>query len=344
MLCREGDLLVLKEFSPDFYSRNVCPFDYDSAAECTRFKDELLGPALDADDIRLMQKWSGSCLLGRNEPQRFLLLIGTPNGGKSTFMNILEKVIGIKNVGQLRTEHLNKQFELFGFVGKTLLAGKDVPSDFLLQKSAYVIKALVGHDMLTAEKKGHSEPVPLYGDFNIGITCNADLNVRLEGDVGAWRRRMMIVRYQNQPPARRITDFDEKLLAEEGSGILKWMVDGAIMLLDDIEQTGDYMLTEGQRARVEDLLAQSDSVRHFIDQSVFRAAGGMSVTIQDLKKSYLEYCEANGWIPLSAAEVSTQIPAAMQTNLKARLRHDVGPNNTNRGYVGFRIQMGGPRP
>ena len=127
-----------------------------------------------------MQKWSGSCLLGRNEAQRFLLLIGTPNGGKSTFMNILEKVIGINNVGQLRTEHLNKQFELFGFVGKTLLAGKDVPSDFLLQKSAYVIKALVGHDMLTAEKKGHSEPVPLYGDFNIGITCNADLNVRLE--------------------------------------------------------------------------------------------------------------------------------------------------------------------
>lgn len=342
MLCREGDNLVLKQFAPEFYSRNVCPFEYDETADCPRFKQQLLGAALNLDDILLMQKWSGGCLLGRNEAQRFLLLIGTPNGGKSTFMNILERVIGIKNVGQLRTEHLNKQFELFGFVGKTLLAGKDVPSDFLLAKSAHVIKALVGHDLLTAEKKGHSEPVPLYGDFNIGITCNADLNIRLEGDLGAWRRRMMIVRYQNQPPARRITDFAERLLGEEGPGILKWMVDGAIMLLNDIEETGDYKLTEIQRARVDGLLAQSDSVRHFVDQCVF-AAAGQTITTQTLKTSYLEYCEANGWIPLSAPEVSRQIPEAMLEAHRARLRHDVGPNNSTRGYIGFRVQVGGPQ-
>jgi P4 family phage/plasmid primase-like protien len=340
MLCREGDDLVLKEFAPEFYSRNVCPFDYDETAECPRFKTELLGLALNDDDILLMQKWAGTCLLGRNEAQRFLLLLGTPNGGKSTFMNILESVIGIQNVGQLRTEHLGKQFELFGFVGKTLLAGKDVPSDFLLQKSAHVIKALVGHDLLTAEKKGHSEPVPLRGDFNLGVTCNADLNVRLEGDLGAWRRRMMIVRYDKQPPARRITDFADKLLAEEGPGILRWMVEGAISILDDIEATGDYRLTQAQRARVEGLLAQSDSVRHFVASCVV-AENGSSVTAQDLRKSYLEYCEANGWIPMPAAEVSRQLPEAMLETHRSRQRHDVGTNGTNRGYVGFKVQLEG---
>jgi P4 family phage/plasmid primase-like protien len=340
MLCREGDDLVLKGFAPEFYSRNVCPYEYDDRAECPRFKAELLGSALENDDILLMQKWAGACLLGRNEAQRFLLLLGTPNGGKSTFMDLLEKVIGIQNVGQLRTEHLGKQFELFGFVGKTLLSGKDVSSDFLLQKSAHVIKALVGHDLLSAEKKGHSEPVPLRGDFNIGITCNADLNVRLEGDLGAWRRRMMIVRYDKQPPARRITDFADKLLAEEGPGILRWMVEGAILLLDDIEAIGDYRITQGQRSRVEGLLAQSDSVRHFVAGCVV-AENGSSVTVQDLRRSYLEYCEANGWIPMPAAEVSRQLPEAMLETHRSRQRHDVGTNGTNRGYVGFRVQLEG---
>lgn len=340
MLCREGDDLVLKEFSPDFYSRNVCPYEFDENAECPRFKAELLGSALENDDITLMQKWSGACLLGRNQAQRFLLLLGTPNGGKSTFMNILESVIGIQNVAQLRTEHLGKQFELFGFVGKTLLAGKDVPADFLLQKSATIIKSLVGHDLLTAEKKGHSEPVPLRGDFNVGVTCNADLNVRLEGDLGAWRRRMMIVKYEKQPPARRITDFAEKLLAEEGPGILRWMVEGSIMLLDDIEQTGDYRLTQKQRARVEGLLAQSDSVRHFVDSCVV-AQKGSTVTVQELKKSYLNYCENNGWIPMPASEVGRQLPQAMLEVHHSRERHDLGPKETLRGYAGVMIHFGG---
>lgn len=340
MLCREGDDLVLKEFSPDFYSRNVCPYKFDENAECPRFKAELLGSALENDDITLMQKWSGACLLGRNQAQRLLLILGMPGGGKGTFMNILEGVIGIQNVAQLRTEHLGKQFELFGFVGKTLLAGKDVPSDFLLQKSATIIKSLVGHDLLTAEKKGHSEPVPLRGDFNVGVTCNADLNVRLEGDLGAWRRRIMIVKYEKQPPARRIAYFDEKLLAEEGPGILRWMVEGSIMLLDDIEATGDYRLTQGQRARVDGLLAQSDSVRLFVTGCVV-AENGSSVTVQDLRKSYLEYCEANGWIPMPAAEVSRQLPEAMLETHRSRQRHDLGTNGTNRGYFGFTVRLEG---
>lgn len=340
MLCREGDELVLREFSPEFYSRNMCPYEFDENAVCPRFQEELLGNALSQDDIVLMQKWAGSCLLGRNEAQRFLLLLGTPNGGKSTFMNVLEKVIGLKNVAQLRTEHLGKQFELFGFVGKTLLAGKDVPADFLLQKSASIIKSLVGHDMLTAEKKGHSEPVPLWGDFNIGVTCNADLNVRLEGDLGAWRRRMMIVKYEKQPPARRITDFAEKLLAEEGPGILRWMVEGAVMLLDDISDRGDYVLTEEQRARVERLLAQSDSVRHFVDSCVRDQAGSV-VTVDELKKAYLRYCAENAWIPLPASEVARQLPEAMLAIRQRRQRNDIGMNRSLRGYSDVTIQIGG---
>ena len=340
MLCFEGDDLVLKTFSPEYYSRNVCPFEYDENAECPRFKEELLGIALDADEILLMQKWAGACLLGRNMAQRFLMMLGTPNGGKSTFMNVLESVIGIQNVVQLRTEHLGNRFELYGFVGKTLLTGKDVPSDFLLSKSAHVIKALVGHDLLSAEKKGHCEPVPLKGDFNLGITCNADLNIRLEGDLGAWRRRMMVVRYERAAPARRVADFADRLLAEEGAGILRWMVEGAIALLDDIKETGDYRLTDAQKRRVDVLLAQSDSVRHFVQHCVVIDKGSQ-VAAQDLKRSYLEYCEVNGWIPMPANEVSSQLPDAMLETHRCRLRHDLGPNNTQRGFAGVRIQTEG---
>ncbi len=76
MICFEGDDVVLRSFHPDFLSRNKCPFAFDPTAECPRFKQELLGTALDEDDARLLQKWAGGVLLGRNAAQRLLLLLG----------------------------------------------------------------------------------------------------------------------------------------------------------------------------------------------------------------------------------------------------------------------------
>ena len=39
--------------------------------------------------------------------------------------DIIERVIGTHNVTQLRVLHLEDRFEIAGFVGKTLLTGRD---------------------------------------------------------------------------------------------------------------------------------------------------------------------------------------------------------------------------
>ena len=95
MIVAEDGQVLLKTFHPDYRSRNMCPFEYDPYAECPKFRQELLGGALDMDDRKLLQKWAGSVLLGRNSAQRILLLTGTAGGGKSTVMSILEKTIGM---------------------------------------------------------------------------------------------------------------------------------------------------------------------------------------------------------------------------------------------------------
>ena len=338
MLCFEGDALHLKTFSPDYRSRNACPYAYDENAQCPRFIKELLQTALNEDDIALMQKWAGACLLGKNDAQKMLLMMGTPNGGKSTFMNIMEAVIGLQNVTQLRTSQLSNRFELYGFIGKTLLTGKDVPADFMLNKNAHVIKALIGDDLLSAEKKGHPDPVPLRGDFNLGITCNADLNIRLEGDLGAWRRRMIVIRYEKEAPAVRISGFKDKLLAEEGPGILKWMVDGARALLKDVAEIGDYRLSDAQKERVEELLAQSDSIRHFVERCVVTSATN-ALSCHDLRNAYLKFCEQKGWLPMPASEVATQLPEAMLEKHRVRMRHDLGEHKSIRGYNGVALKI-----
>ena len=214
------------------------------------------------------------------------------------------------NCTQLRTEHLNERFELFRFLRKTLLAGVDVQADFLSARGAPVLKALVGGDIMDAEQKGGTGCFPIEGTFAVVITCNSRLRVRLEGDVGAWRRRLLIVRYECPPPAKKIPDFGAHLVKTEGGGILNWAIEGLGDLLNDVEQRGDIALTPRQAGVVDSLLAESDSLRYFLNDRVERYVGG-DLSIHEIVEAYAEYCPAHGWSPLPITVVQRQIEGLM---------------------------------
>lgn len=324
MLELENQPPRMMSFHPDYHSRNICPIAFDPEAECPRFINELLRTALNEDDISLLQRWAGSVLLGKNPAQRVLLLVGTAGGGKSTLIEVIEKVIGEQNVAQLRTKHLNKQFELFRFLGKTLLAGKDVNAAFLSEDGAEVIKALVGNDLLDAEKKRGNEPFQLRGNFNVAITCNSKLRVRLEGDTGAWERRLMIINYDKPKPKERITEFADKLIRAEGPGILNWMIEGAIQYLHETDTTGDLVLSKAQSDRVDLLLAESDSVRQFVEDRVV-ACDGAEVTVSEMQQAYFKYCDEMGWLAFSGHEFHRSI-----ADLMLELRHVSRRNDITR--------------
>ncbi len=327
----------LRPFDAGYRSRNAAPVAYDPQADCPRFRAELLEAALEGDDISLVQRYAGACLLGRNLAQKILVLTGMAGAGKSTLVEIIERMLGVENVGQLRTEHLSERFEIARFVGKTLLCGKDVPGRFLEESGAYALKALVGHDLLDGERKGSNASFPIRGDFSVVITCNSRLRVKLDGDTEAWRRRLLIVKYERPKPERPERDFASALLAQEGPGILRWMVEGAQAHLAELEARGDFELTPRQKLRVNALLAESDSVREFIRRRVERHAGS-DVSVHELVEAYTVFCDDMGWEPLSARRVENALVDAMQELCRAAKNNDIlRGEKPKKGFSGVRI-------
>jgi hypothetical protein len=312
----------------------------DENAKCERFLHELVYPAVHPEDAVLLQKYAGMCLLGNNLIQRMLILDGESARGKTQFANVVQGIIGRENVTQLRTKFLGDRFELFRFLKKTVLVGVDVEPEFLSTKGASVLKGLVGGDWFDAEQKCGTGCFPVQGTFCALITSNSRLRVRLKGDLGAYRRRLLIVRYEAPPPEKKIPDFGALLVREEGPGILNWFVAGADMVLRDIDQSpdGDIVLTERQKGIVDSLLAESDSLRFFLRDRVERAEDA-DLSVSEIVEAYAEFCPDMGWNPIPITEIQHSLEGLMLELFHVAKSHSVKRDSRSvRGFFGVSLK------
>jgi putative DNA primase/helicase len=340
--CKNGMLEVatgeLRPFAPDYLSRNASPIAWDPDATCPRFSRELLGSALGLDDICLLQRYAGLALLGRNLSQKMLLLTGTPGGGKSQLCKVIEGIVGKANVTQLRTHLLCERFEIARLVGKTLLAARDVPGNFLQTKGAHVLKALTGGDSLTSENKGNMRNDTIEGEFCVVITSNSRLRVHLDGDAGAWRRRLLLVKYEQPKTETPVSDFGDKLLATEGAGILRWAVDGAKDLLARDYQ---FPVTAGQQARVDSLLDESNALATFARTAIERAPGH-DLTTAEIVHSFFEFCDKQGWASGSVGDAERGLPDLMMEFHRAAKSSSINRDGkSSKGYRGVKMAENG---
>ena len=330
----------LVNFSPKFCSRNQSPIAFDPEVKCERFLNELLLPAMSREDAILIQKYAGLCILGENLIQRFMILGGDAGRGKSQLSLIIQELVGLQNVTEIRTHHLRERFELYRYIKKTLLVGVDVPANFLTQKGAYVLKGLTGGDWFDTEKKGSVGSFQIRGNYCIVMTSNSKLHVRLEGDVGAWRRRLLLIDYNLDPPKKKIPNFGKKLIQEEGSGILNWALMGLKMIWDDIDKYGDIYLGDDQKARIDGLLAESDSLRHFLNEEVVRDENA-DLTVSEIEEAYADYCPSKGWNPKHITAIRRELEGLVLELFGKTKSHSIKRDDkSQRGFRGVTFKGG----
>jgi len=324
-------------FSPDYHRRNKLGINFVPDAKCERFLNELMRPAMSEADLDLIQRWSGMALLGENLAQKLMLLVGTAGGGKGTFIRVLSGIIGLENLGELRTKHLERsRFELSLLAGKTLLYGGDVASDFLNEEGASGLKKITGGDPISPEHKNSGMTRTIECRFNVIVSANCRLQVRLEKDAEAWRRRLVIISYARSATGNPIADFDKVLLRDEGSGILNWMLAG----LKKLEADGWRLkLNDEQQARVDALLLESDSIMVFTRDRLYKDPN-LTVTVSDAFDDYTEYCQQRDWTAVTRYEFGSKIERAVSAQFGVAIRHDVMDCNlrAQRGWKGIGLQ------
>jgi len=150
----------------------------------------------------------------------------------------------------------------------------------------------------------------------------------------------LIIRYEGLKPKKKIPDFGGKLAREEGSGILNFAIAGLAMLLKDIDEneSGDIALTERQKTIVDNLLAESDSLRLFLQEAIV-AAEGEDLSVNEIVEAYAAFCPEKGWDPLPITEIQRSLEGLMLELFHVTKSHCIKRDDRSvRGFFGVRLK------
>ena len=126
-------------------------------------------------------------------------------------------------------------------------------------------------------------------------------------------------------------------MAEEGSGILNWFLLGAVRLARFAREGRRWPLTQEQQRRVDALLAESDSLRTFVNARVARDPD-CSLTVDEITAEYENFCADLGWGAMTKAQAERGLGPLMMEIHRAAKRNDIQRGASNRrGFMGVRL-------
>jgi len=142
------------------------------------------------------------------------------------------------------------------------------------------------------------------------------------------------------PPRKKIHDFGAMLVRNEGSGILNWCLAGLDQLLHDLndQADGDIALTEAQKKIVDSLLAESDSLRFFLEQNV-ELVSTADLTVNEIIEAYATFCPEMGWRAMPITDVQDSLEGLMVELFRVVKAHSIKRDGkAQRGFNGVALK------
>ena len=290
------DVLTMefRDYSDEDVIPNVIPHRWNPSA-----KSELLDGMLEKiacgtlDTMLNLTEFIGMCMMRDVTTMPFFpVLIGEGSNGKSTYIKLLENVVGRENVSGLQPKEISAHFMGMHIVGKTANLGDDIANGYLDDKDCSVIKSVATGDLMFTDVKGskgfHYRPY-----CTMVFSCNQF--PRLADTTPGFMRRLFPVEF-NAVFTREDPDFDPligmKLADEE---VLEYAcrlgVDG---LRRALEQNGPTPNAISASLKSEIVSEANTGLQWFNDENI-TAEHILGMTKAEVHAEYYSWCERNGY-------------------------------------------------
>jgi putative DNA primase/helicase len=335
-LCKSGPINLrtgrLEDSKPSDYLRKMSPVRFDPDAKCPQWVQFLTEIFLNIPDlIFFIQKFCGYTLTGNTSEEKFLILEGPGANGKSTLLEVIAGILGEYGVpipfatfkdpkwDQGGNAH---QADIIQLIGARFIRSVEVKERARLNIER--LKSLTGTDEMSARPPYARDSVHFYPVGKIWLAVNHLPKIH-DTTVSCWRRLLRVPFSYIVPPDKQVKDFSKKLLQEENSGILNWMLDGCYLWQKEgLEPIPSIIMDATNEYRLE-----STPVKRFVSERC--EVGKYQVTCSQLYEAFVD------WWKDEMGEIEPISKIEMGKELK-RMEMDTRPIRNVKHYVGLRLK------
>ena len=278
----------------DFITKRV-PIMFDPGARCPRWDAFLKQVVPDAAVRGFLQKAVGYSLTGDISEQCMFLLLGVGANGKTTFVEIVRRVLGDSahqaDVATFldRLQQGGPRNGVAGLCGMRFVTSSEIGENRRLNES--LMKTLTGSEPISASRIYERE-FEFHPTFKIWIAANHKPVIR-GADEGIWRRLRLVPFTANIAPDKQDHHLREKLETEL-PGILAWAVQGCLAWQrEGLGETETVTVATKQFREESDEIGQFIAARCTRDDTKSTPAGAL-------------YTAYEAWCAQNALEAMTQ--------------------------------------
>lgn len=291
------------EFTPEHIITNKIRWKYNPEAYSELADKTLNKIACNNPQIRaLLEEAIGYCFYRRNELGKAFILTGDKSNGKSTFLSMVQCLLGDENISSLDLKELGDRFKTAEMFGKLANIGDDIGDEFIANPA--IFKKLVTGERVSAERKGQN---PFEFNNYSKLLFSANNIPRIKDKTGAVQRRLTII------------PFDARFSADDPD------FNPYIKHLLKTDEVMEYLINLGiaglKRVLLNRKFTGSTKVQKAMDEyeennnpiiGFFRECEDEEFQIENeptnvVYKRYQEYCLANSLQPMSNIEFSKQV-------------------------------------
>jgi putative DNA primase/helicase len=240
------------------------------------------------EDQKVLQEYTGMCLLPDTRYQRALILEGPGGNGKGAFTEIISAMH--ENVAAVNLEKISG-FGLSELPDASLVVVSETPSKGVDEEQ---FKQLVSGDKVVIDIKGKSQYS--YRPFAKWIVCCNKFPLIKDESDGIWRRLIIIKFMTKFKGESKIMNLSKKIIDNEMLLVLDWALLGLQRLLARGEN-GDFVLPEHIKQYTEIEKTNSNNVASFINDSYLAQCVEPHYKKEDIYGEYVKYCNGRAIMP-----------------------------------------------
>lgn len=300
---------VMIDFTPNIIITNKIPHNYNPNAYSELCDKTLNQYACQDKSIRhLLEELIGYTFYRRNELRKSFLLIGDKANGKSTYLSMIQHLLGNDNTCALDLKEIGDRFRTSSIVGKLANIGDDISGEYIPDLSTF--RKVVSGDRITAERKGKDQ-------FEFDSYCkfifSANEIPRTKDPTGSNINRMVIIPFRANFNVTK-DGFDPyikyKLLNEE---VMEYLIVIGLQGLKRVLNNHKFSSNKDIEKETSDYEKVNNPILSFYDEfSDFQ-----NNTIDYCFEKYNAFCLKDGYTPMTKITFSKSV--RKEFNLDVRI-------------------------